>query len=132
MSIALAVLGFGRAMTESRMTETVEIVADVAPVVNHDTLAAERPASATLYTGKAQIVYKSDAVARVDVASRVAAVQTPMLKLPVSDLLPDRAIVRVTASATDPSLVGREYRISGAPDSGSVTAHRYHLVEVRP
>lgn len=133
MSLPLAVLGFGRALMQARFTETARITAPTASAVDPVTLATTAPPGATLYDGPAEVTYRSDGSTGTEVvASRPATVQTPRLRLPVGALLPENARVEVTASTSDPSLVGRVYTVRGAPDSGLVTAHRYQLVEVRP
>ena len=119
-----------RAQAESRMTETVEVGA-FKDDVNLETYEPTVILVESHYVGKAQIKYPSLAVSDRVAASQQAALVSTVLKVPVGSgagIRPgDR--VRVTASTSDGSLVGRWYRIAAWPQPGQVTAHRYPLEE---
>jgi len=66
-------------------------------------------------------------------AGQLVAIQSPEVHVAVGstpDVEPGH-FCRVTASTVDPSLVGpRKFRVSGMPQSGQVTSHRYPVEEV--
>lgn len=118
-----------RAQAESLMTETVE-VGEFTVEVDGNLNPIETLAEAH-YTGKGQIKYPSLAVSDRVAASQQAASVSAVLKVPVgsgADIRPGDT-VRVTASTSDGSLVGRKFRIAAWPASGQVSAHRYPIEE---
>lgn len=118
-----------RAEAESRMTDTVEagLYRDGTDPTTGDptrTLILER------YAGLGRIRYGSREVSNSNTVSMPVGVQEPYLSVPFGSariMVGDE--VQVTASA-DPILVGRAFRIAGAPIAGAVTAYRYPLEEL--
>jgi len=79
----------------------------------------------------AQIKYVAGVVAGSAVTGQVVAMQRPILKVPSdSPLLAEGLAVHCVSSAADGILAGRRYRISGSPDAGQTSAHRYPLIEL--
>ena len=118
-----------RAEAESRMTDTVEagLYRDGTDPTTGDptrTLVLER------YAGLGRIRYGSREVSNSNTVSMPVGVQEPYLSVPFGSariMVGDE--VQVTASA-DPILVGRAFRVAGAPIAGAVTAYRYPLEEL--
>ena len=82
------------------------------------------------YTGIGRIRYGSREVSNSNTVSMPVGVQEPYLSVPFGSariMVGDE--VQVTASA-DPILVGRAFRVAGAPIAGAVTAYRYPLEEL--
>lgn len=124
------VLGMGRRMAVSRMTETVTVSVE-SKSTNPSTGDPVRTVSSPVYSGVAQIAFPSLVVSERDVQGQQVAATSPVLKLPVSvGVVLTGHVVRVTASTSDASLVGRWFRVKSPPQSGQVTAHRYPLEEV--
>lgn len=124
-----AQLARARAQLERRMTETVEVgnfkddvAADGSPV---RVLTTER------YAGRGRIKYESLTVSDSDRASQLVTAQRPVLSIPTgSPLLHKGDEVNVTASGADVLLIGRTFTISGTPQVGQTSAHRYPLKEL--
>lgn len=120
-----------RAEAESRMTETVTV-----GVYKYETNQTTGKAFRTLvspasYSGKARIRFGSRGVVNANAPNMPVAIQEPYLSVPVgSALIPVGHEVDVSASSADAALIGRRFRIAGAPLSGQVAAHRYPLEEV--
>jgi hypothetical protein len=126
----LEVLARGRARTEARMTETIR-----AGVFQDGTDPATGDATRVLveqhYTGKADIKAESLTVSASSGAGQVVASQDRVIKIPIdAPILHEGDEVEVTASLSDASLVGRTYRITGSPQGGQTTSHRYPAEEL--
>ncbi len=119
-----------RAETESRMTETLTIGAETF-ATDQVTGDAVRSVADPVYSDIGQIVFPSTVVSERDTQGQHVATTSPMLKLPTSvGGVVKGHVVRVTASSSDSTLVGRWFRVKSLPQSGQVTAHRYPLEEV--
>ncbi len=85
----------------------------------------------TRYEGRGRIKYESLAVSEQDGAGSPVASQTPYLSIPTgSPRAFEGDAVWVTASTADDGLVGRTYQVTGAPQAGQTTSHRYPLKEL--
>jgi hypothetical protein len=122
-------LALGRQMAEGRMTETVT-AATYTETVGTD-LQPDRAPIAQHYDGKAQVGFPSSSVRTGDAASQQFGAVTPVVKVPVdAPPIPVGAVFTVTASTIDTGLVAREFRVTGRPQSGQVTARRYPVEEI--
>jgi hypothetical protein len=119
-----------RAEAESRMTEnvTVGIFEDGTDETTGD---PTRVLVLARYTGKGRIRWGSREVMNANGPGGPVTVQEPYLSIPFgSPRLFDRDEVLVTASTSDPILVGRTFNIQGDVVAGQTTAHKYPLLEV--
>lgn len=123
------VLESGRRMAESRMTEMVT-VGRFEYVRAPGSLDQVRTLVEALYSGVARVKFPS-ASAQVQSPAGQQVVETSIVvSLPTSSAaVPTGALVRVDASASDVSLVGRFFRVEGPAQAGQTTAHRYPVVE---
>lgn len=119
-----------RAHAESRMTETatVGVYVEGTDVITGD---PTRVLQTQRYAGKGRLRWASRDVSAHVGPGQPMSVQEPYWSVPYGTprLQVDDEVV-VTASAADPLLVGRRFRITGAPVAGQVTAHRYPIEEV--
>ena len=121
----------GRGLANELMTETVRAghVTDSTDPVTGD--ATQTIAEPFVYEGPARVKYPGTAVSDSTATGQLVASQTVMVKLPVgSPVVPEGAGFVVVASEVDESLVGRTYRVDGAPEAGQVSAHRYPVTEL--
>ncbi|WP_138172945.1 DUF6093 family protein [Microbacterium sp. 5K110] len=122
------VLQRGRERAEQRMTETI-----VAGTWAMRTVAgkATRVLVTEKYSGSARVANgASRAVSDRDSASQAVATQDLRVDLPVAaPMLTDGDEIDVTGSTSDQSLVGLTFEVTGIPDMGQVTAHRYPVKE---
>jgi len=78
-----------------------------------------------------EIKYVGDALTESDTSGQEVAEQSPILKVPTgTPVLPRNKVVHVVSSQSDGSLVGRRYKIDGAPKAGLTTSNRYPLSEL--
>lgn len=121
------VLARGRRFQERGFTEEIE-AGEWTETVNEKLETVTTFAGG--YAGRAQVQYPDISVdERVASGQQFTAVDL-IVKVPVGeDIIPEGTIILVTASTIDESLVGRKFRVKGAPQSGYVTAHRYPVVE---
>jgi hypothetical protein len=113
------------------MTETVRIYS-----VSHEP-DPENPlrkieVPTTIYEGIGHIVFPGGAVSEISPASQTVAAQTDQVRIPstATQLVHTDHFAIVTASTVDPSLVGRKWRLTGMPESGQTTAHRFPAEEL--
>jgi hypothetical protein len=126
----LAALARGRARTEARMTETIR-AGVFRDGTDPDTGDATRELVEEHYTGKAEVKSESLNVSTSDGAAQVVASQDRVIKVPIdAPILPEGDEVEVVTSLSDTSLQGRTYRITGAPQGGQTTSHRYPAEEL--
>lgn len=123
------VLGMGRRMAESRMTEKVTVgkyemarpPGSLDPVI---TLVE------TYYSGKARVKFPTASAAVQATAGQQVVETSIVVSLPsAAALVPTGAFVVVEGSLANPNLVGRRFRVSGPGQSGQTTADRYPVVE---
>lgn len=123
-------LAEGRAAAEARMTETgtVGLFTDGADPVTGDPI---RTPVETRYTGKGRLKYESLSVSEQDGAGSPVASQAPFWSVPTgTPVFYENDELHLTASDVDGSLVGRTYRITGAPQAGQTTSLRYPLEQL--
>lgn len=126
-----SVLSFGRSAANSRMTETVTAgrFEDGVDEGSGDPILV--PVGDPLYTGPARVKYTDTAVSVSDGASQLVASQDVSVSLPSgSVVLPEGTVILVSGSSVDAGLVGRSYRVSGAPTLGQSTAYRFPVTEL--
>ena len=122
-------LADGRRMAESRMTETVT-VGRFERVRSPGSLDAVLTLVETLYSGPARVKFPSASASVKNPAGQQIAETNIVVSLPASSApVATGALVRVGASASDASLVGRLFRVNGPAQAGQTTAHRYPVVE---
>lgn len=131
---AARILQRGRRFANSLMTERV-IVGTEKRTTDPETGKARIVIEDVIYGGTegaaGQIQYSGLAVTDSNTTGQSVVEQNPRLKVPTgSPPLPEGQTVRVVSSDADSVLIGRRYRINGAPDAGSTTANRYPLVEL--
>jgi len=79
----------------------------------------------------ARIKYVADTVVDSGSTGQIVSLQRPFLHVPSgSPLLAEGLAVRCVSSLVDAVLAGRWYRITGSPDAGQTSAHRYPLIEL--
>lgn len=117
-----------RAQAESRMSETVQV--GVFGDGMDENGNATRELVTERYAGPARVKYPGTAGSTSDRVQAVA-VTDIILSLPhASPAVFDGDEVMVTASTSDPALVGKVYRVEGAGAVGQTTAHRYKVTEL--
>lgn len=128
----MSVLDSGRRMAESRMTDECAVTR-VDPDATDDEMWDEEqgryvPALITVYTGRCRIRHTSAAPADIEAGAQLLAVGKPEIHVPVGSpvFYPDD-VVTITASATRPDQVGREFTVQGAFDGSQTTALRYRV-----
>ena len=123
-----SVISYGRSFQEASFTETVK-AGPLVPVENPVTLELDyvvQPDQA----GPALVKYPTLTVSEREIPGSKVAVGDIVIKRPITDqIVPVGHWFEVTASISDPSLVGRRYRVRAAPQSGFVTSHRYPVSE---
>lgn len=123
------VLGMGRRMAESRMTETVTVgrFERIRPPGSLDTVLT---LTETFYSGPARVKFPSASASVKNPAGQQIAETNIVVSLPASSVpVPTGALVRVDSSASDAALGGRFFRVEGPAQAGQTTAHRYPVVE---
>lgn len=122
----------GRGRIESRMTDACTSRREAA--TGHDDNTGETiPTWTDLYSGPCRLVQPasgSNSASRTTVGESEVLLQQPELHLPVGAVvLRPGDQVTITASATDPALVGRVLYIRAVPGHSQATARRYGVTE---
>lgn len=126
-----SVLADGREFVEEGFTETVTFFytepgeipeGDINPVDVEIAVHSDVPAL---------VKYPSLNVSPRESAGQMLGVQDITVKVAVASTpgVHEGHFCRVISSTVDPTLVGRKFRVSGWPQSGQVTSHRYPLEE---
>lgn len=127
MTLLGGTLGLGRSMTAQRFTETLTFFAETVGAIPDGGI---EPAvtETTVHAGvSGQVKFQTMQVSDREQSGQLLAAQQVIVSVGVGatpNVRPDH-FVRVTASTADPSLVGRKFRVSGWPQSGQTTAHRW-------
>ncbi|MEI3845322.1 MULTISPECIES: DUF6093 family protein [unclassified Microbacterium] len=130
MSLLTRALGMGRQLANARMTETVT-AGRYKDGTDEETGNPTRVLVEAFYSGPARVKYVSLAVTEREEPSQVLAAQQPLMSVPTTaPAIPEGLEVHVESSSSDPGLVGRFYRVQGAPQAGQTTSHRYPLQEL--
>ena len=131
MSLLTGALGMGRAQAESRFTETVTFYR-VTGTHQDETTLEDVETRLTLHADiAARMKLSTLTVSERSIPGQQVAVQAPQVHVAVGatpDVRKDD-YCECTASTVDPSLVGRRVRVTGWPQSGQVTAHRWPVSE---
>lgn len=126
----LQVLERARAAADARMTETVLVGKNerrTDPVTRKAVDSIQTPR----YSGPGRIKYPSLATSQRDVPGQPSSEQNPYLSIPAgSPTCAEGEEVHVSGSTADGSLIGRRYKITGAPQAGQTSSHRYPLIEL--
>lgn len=123
------VLGMGRRMAESRMSETVTIgrVERVRPAGGFDPILTLVD---IYYRGKARVKYPAASAQEKNPAGQQLAETRITVSVPTgAAAFPAGAYVRVDSSAVDDALPGRMFHVDGPAQAGQTTAHRYPVTE---
>lgn len=131
MSILAGALSLGRAHASMLFTETLEFFVESGVSVDPVTL-AETESKTVLYTVGGRVKFPNVNSSEIKTSGQVIASQSPIAVVAVG-ATPNVAadhFVKVTSSSVDASLVGKTFRVTGLPQSGQVTAHRYQLEEL--
>ncbi len=123
-----SVIASGRSFQEASFTEIIK-AGPLVPVENPVTLETDYVVRAD-QSGPALVKYPTLTVSEREIPGSQVAVGDIVVKRPITEpVVPVGHWFEVTASITDPSLVGRRYRVRAAPQSGFVTSHRYPVSE---
>jgi len=133
MTLLSGALGAGRAHAATRATETLTVF--------YTTKSAEPDPVTGLYTDTevpvhvgvlGRVKFPSMTVAERAQGAQVPAIQDVHIHVAVGSTpsVEKNHVWRVTASVVDDSLVGREFRTTGAQQAGQVSAWRYPTEEV--
>lgn len=124
-----AILPFLRGQAESRMRETVTFYRVTGETTDADLAVVET--RETIASCIARVKYRTLNVHDREQATQLIGSQTPEVHVPfgsAAGVLTDD-MVRVDESA-DPTLVGRVYRVTGRPQAGQTTTHRFPVEEI--
>lgn len=127
MSLLTGGLSMGRRVARARMTDMVQVT--TTDLQDTGGLNPER-VTVTHYAGPARVKFSSQVASDTEVAGQFPVVQSVELHLPSGTVVPPKADVLVTASRSDPALVGRRFTVTGMPQAGQTTASRYPVKEV--
>ena len=130
MSVLLGTLGMGRAQAVARFTETFKVFTE-SRVLNESTGLFVTTETAIAASVAGRVKFPTLTVAERDQGAQSPAVQDVAVHVAVGAVsAPVGSFWRVLTSTADPSLVGRVFRTKGAPQAGTVTAHRYPVESV--
>jgi hypothetical protein len=120
----------GRARAEADMRDACTVQRVASPTTDPE-IGVVTPAYSTVYAGKCKVQQSRPAVAPTEVGEAAVFVGQLTLHLPasVTGPAPDD-LVTVTASALDPDLVGKVFRLRAPAHESYLTARRYPMVEV--
>lgn len=125
------VLSDGRRFVAEGFTETFTFFSETLsdpPEGQIDPVTVETP----IHVGVVgQLKFPSLVVSGVESAGQLVAVQTPVVKVAVGSTpnVREGHFARCTASTVDASLVGRKFLVTGWPQGGQTTSHRYPVSE---
>lgn len=88
------------------------------------------PTYATVYTGPCKVA-GGDSASGQDIAGAHLAVLSPVVHVPIEVTgVVEGDVVTITASANDPELVGRVFRVNGPHHKTFATARRFQCTEI--
>jgi Family of unknown function (DUF6093) len=124
-----SVLGAGRPAAEARMTDACSSRRQAG--TTHDDATGETvPTWTAVYSGPCRVKQSSAQASTSTAGEAEVLLQQPELHLPISAAMHRPGDeVTITASATDPALVGRVFRIRAVPAHSQATARRYGVTE---
>lgn len=130
MTFIADVLTYGRAMAESRMTETLQFFTS-ATEFDDATLNDATTETNVGATTVGRVKFGQSQGHDVEAGNQYPVVQRLEVHVPTGSRdVPVGTLVRVTASTADSLLVGNVYRVSERPAAGQTTAWRYAVEEV--
>lgn len=124
----IGVLGLGRTMAESRMSDACTVSRGPAEVLNTVTDTWVPNPAASVYSGKCRVKHPTTAGRDVDAGSQLLVVGELELHVPVGSAVfaPDD-VVTITACPTRPDQVGRKFTVVARFDGSQTTALRYRM-----
>jgi len=126
-----ATLPFLRGQAESRMKETVTFSRVTGEVTTDPDTLEVVEVRETVATTVARIKYRTLNVQDRDQGTQLIALQSPEVHVPFGAAPTVRTDDRVQVTASDdPTLVGRLFRVTGRPQAGQTTAHRFPVEEI--
>jgi hypothetical protein len=127
-----SVLARGQAAALARMTDACTIRRQTGTTYN-DEIGGTTPTWTAVYSGACRVKQPSsgsNSASRTTVGEAEVLLQQPELHLPMSaPLLRPGDEVTITASATDPTLVGRVFRTRAIPAHSQASARRHGVTE---
>jgi hypothetical protein len=128
---AESVIYQGRIFEERQMTDMCVVGVETPGDVLNEETGQYEPSFTATYTGSCRFKAGTTAAGEIDAAGQLLVEKDAVLKLPVttSGGVKKDMVVKITASLTDPALVGTTARIKG-PAVGSYTTARRFSVEV--
>ncbi len=120
----------GRAAAEALMADAVTIQRRTGETTDPDT-GVVAPTYATVYAGKAKVQAAQFSGSPSTVGEAELLIAQMQVHIPMSATgVTSDDLVTVTASALDPELVGKTFRVRGASHKSYLTARRYSVIEV--
>lgn len=120
----------GRRMAESLMLDTCTIVRLGTPVTDADG-DVTMPAPTQVYSGKAKVQTYEAQESNPEAGGATLTVQRYALHIPVGSYVPEIGhLATIAASALDPNMVGRKYRVVALLHKSLATAYRLGVEEV--
>lgn len=120
----------GRVAAERNMLDAVTIQHQTGTTSDPET-GVTTPTYSTIYTGKAKIQTAQFSGSPSDVGEASVIVSQLQVHVPVAATgITSEDVVTVTASALDPDLVGKTFRIRGPSHKSYLTARRFSVIEV--
>lgn len=130
MSFVLSALAIGRRLSEQRFTETFTFYT-VARGEDPDTLQPVDVETVVAAGVPGRLKVTSSVVSDRDIAGQAVASTQREVHVPVGSVtVGPSVLVRVTASTSDPGIVGRVFRTGMRSGGGQVTVWRYPVEEV--
>jgi hypothetical protein len=125
-----SVLADGRKFQEDGMLDQIT-AGSFTETIDPVTLATVRTITTTHYTGSALVKFPTLTVSDRTAAGQQYTTADVVVKVPIgAPRIPVNDLIVVNASTSDLLLVGREFRVKAAPQSGQVTSHRYPVEEL--
>ncbi len=124
----IGVLGLGRTMAESRMSDACMVSRGPAEVLDPVTDTWVPNPAASVYSGKCRVKHPTTAGRDVDAGSQLVVVSQVEVHLPLSavGVLPGDDVV-ITSCPSRPDQVGRKFTIDAPFDGSQTTALRFRV-----
>lgn len=128
MTLFAGALTMGRAMAESRMTDSCKVFRLVKASVPDEETGTYPVTEVVAYSGKCRVKHPTTSGKDVDAGSQLVVVSQVEVHLPLDavGVLPADT-VELTASPTRPDQVGRRFTIDAPFDGSQTTALRYRV-----
>jgi hypothetical protein len=123
-------LNSGRALLAQTLIDTCTIQRQSGGGSENLTTGLFQPGYLTIYSGPCK-VQGAAAASSTDVGEAHLAIDSPILHVPIAVTgVQEADVVTITASANDPELVGKVFRIQGPHHKSNATARRFQCTEV--